>query len=619
MPAFIIVCILLTWLLCAAVCAGVGSLLLRALSFVSESRPLDRSSQPVPAVAESAQSGSTLRPSHFPTLQGFSLLDSFWTGVAVITAILQLYHFFRPIDLGAVFLLMGLGLGGWIWNRASLLHFSGSSKFRFTTGNLHLSTLLLFIAAAIIAFRCVAIGEHYDTGLYGAQAVRWFITYPLVPGLGNLLGQLGFNSSVFLWFAALDQGPWRGLAHHLFDGFSITALFACIIPAAVRILQGESTSPIDWFCTLLFVPGTIWATTSKIVGTNTDLPTSVVCLVGAVMLFRALTGESLEPGTSESDSRPMGLVMAMALFSLAVTFKISSVVFASLGWTVAAVKLLMLSRNAPLGKRQLMWAMILSGVIVLPWIGRGIVLTGYPLFPSTVLAIPVDWRVPALEAQQQADFARSFARVPELTYEYAHGWSWLRPWFRELVREREGFLIPLFFALAGGAVGIIRTARGNRRSLPQCLWLLAPSLGGLIFWFLEAPAMRFGEPLMWTAGGTLGTFAALHFLDRPRRIRMALGGLLLLTAWAAHPRLFWSSYFRPSVGVRTFLRLPAARLRPHQTASGLTVYVPVETNQCWDAQLPCSYYFHDRLRLREPGKLERGFASESSGTVMTWK
>jgi len=620
MPAFIIVCILLTWLLCAAVCAGVGSLLLRALSFVPESRPMDWSSQPVPAVAERGQSSSTLRPSHFLTLQGFSLPDSFWTGVAVITAILQLYHFFRPIDLGTVLVLMGLGLGGWIWNRASLLHFSGSSKFRFTTGNLHLSTLLLlFIAAAIIAFRCVALGEHYDTGLYGAQAVRWFITYPLVPGLGNILGQLGFNSSVFLWFAALDQGPWRGLAHHLFDGFSIVALFACIIPAALRILRAESISPIDWFWTLLFVPATIWATTSKIVGTNTDLPTSVVCLVAAAMLFRALGGNFPQPGAPSSAPRSMDLVIAMALFSLAVTFKISSVMFASLGWTLAAAKLWMLSRNAPSGKRELMWGLILSAAIVLPWIGQGIVLTGYPFFPSAALAIPVDWRVPALEAQLQADFARSFARVPELTLEYAHGWTWLRPWFRELVREREGFWIPLFFGLAGCAAGIPRMTRGNWRLLPQWLWLLAPSLGGLVFWFLEAPAMRFGEPLMWTAGATLGTLAALQFLDRPGRIRIALAGLLLLTAWAAHPRLFWSSYFRPSIGVRTFLQLPAARLRAHKTASGLAVYLPVETNQCWDAPLPCSFYFHDALRLREPGKLERGFASESSGAVVTWK
>src|SRR5713226_4233571 len=573
MLALIIFCILFTWLACAAVCIGIGGLLLRGLRF------------------------------------SFSALDALWSGVGVITAVLQVYHFFRPIDVGAVYLLMGLGLGGWIWNGAALLE-----KWRERKESRVAAVLLNIAAAAIIAFRCAALGEHYDTGLYGAQAVRWFIAYPLVPGLGNLIGQLGFNSSVFLWFAALEQGPWRGLAHHLFDGFIIAALFASIIPAALRILRAEGAAPIDWFLTLLFVPATIWGTTTKIVGT---------------FLFRALGEESPQAGTSTSDSPQRAatprdasatdLVIAMVLFSLAVAFKISSVVFASLGWTVAALKLWSLSRNTPSRRRLVACGVILSAAIVLPWVARGLVLTGYPFFPSTVLSIPVDWKVPAFETRLQADFARSFARVPELTYEYAHGWSWLRPWFRELLREREGFLIPLLFALIGGAAGIIRMRRQNRGALPQWPWLLVPSLGGLIFWFLEAPAMRFGEPLMWTAGATLGALAALHFLDRPGRIRIALAGLLLLTAWAAHPRLFWGSYFRPSVGVRTFLRLPEAKLTPHQTTSGLTVNLPVETNQCWDAPLPCSPYFHATLRLREPGKLERGFASEESGTVVNWK
>jgi len=574
MLALIIVCIVATWLLCASVCIGAGGLLLRGLGF------------------------------------SFSALDAFWTGVALITGVLQVYHFFRAIDLGAVFLLAGLGVGGWIWNRAALLQ-----KWR-ERENAGLAATLMLMAAGIIAFRCAALGEHYDTGLYGAQAVRWFITYPLVPGLGNLLAQLGFNSSVFLWFAALNQGPWRSLVHHLFDGFIIAALFATILPGGLRVLRAERPFPIDWFCTLLFVPATIWATTSKIVGTNTDLPTGVVCVVAAAFLFRALGGESSQQGTSASDARPIDLVIAMALFSLAATFKISSAVFALLGWGVAVTKLWSLRRGTASGKRQIVWAVILSAAIVLPWVGRGLVLTGYPFFPSTALAIPVDWKVPALETQQQADFARSFARVPDLTYEYAHGWKWLRPWFRQLVREREGFLIPLFFALAGGGAGIIRRRRQNRDSLPQWLWMLAPVLGGLIFWFLEAPAMRFGEPVMWTAGATMGTFAAVHFLNTPGRIRLALAGLLLLTAWAAHPRLFWGSYFRPSVGVRTFLRLPTAKWTPHQTSSGLTVNVPVETNQCWDAPLPCSPYFRGTLRLREPGKVERGFASGESSTVV---
>jgi hypothetical protein len=188
-----------------------------------------------------------------------------------------------------------------------------------------------------------------------------------------------------------------------------------------------------------------------------------------------------------------------------------------------------------------------------------------------------------------------------------------------MLTEREGFVIPLAFVLAGSVIGIIGLKRRDQSSLPQWLWLLVPSLGGLIFWFLEAPALRFGEPAIWTAGATLGTFAAVRFLNRPGRNRIAVAGLVLLTAWAAHPRLFWSSYFRPSVGVGTFLHLPEAKVTPHQTNSGLIVNVPVGTNQCWDAPLPCSPYFDETLHLRKPGELERGFAAEESGRAVKWQ
>src|SRR5260370_29088433 len=197
MLALIILCIPFTWLLCAAVCIGIGSLLIRA----------------------------TFQSSDLQTFQRFSLLHSFWTGIAIITAILQLYHFLRPIDLVAVLLLCGLALAGFLWNyafripdplvgRTSLLRFSGvsafqrsndlprpsgASTFRLSTFSSQLSTLLLLsLAAAIIAFRCAALVQHYDTGLYGAQAVRWFITYPLVPGLSNFIGHFPFHSSACL-------------------------------------------------------------------------------------------------------------------------------------------------------------------------------------------------------------------------------------------------------------------------------------------------------------------------------------------------------------------------------------------------------------------------------------
>ncbi len=566
MLALVILSTLFTWLLCASVCIGTGSLILRCFGFV------------------------------------FFALDAFWTGVAIIVAILQLYHFFRPIDSVAAFLLAMLAFAGLLWNGTSLLQQFVDSR------NTQLLGVLFYIPAlVIIAFRAAGPCEHYDTGLYGAQAIRWFITYPLLPGLGNVIAQIGFNSSVFLSMAALDHGPWRGLIHHLFVPFLIAAFFASIIPAGVRVFRGRNISPVDWFFTLLFVPAAIWASTGKIVGANTDLPTSIVCLMAAAMLFRALDKSS---GDAADETRRMSLVLAMLLFSLAVTFKISSLVFASLGWSLAWLKLWPLNGDALKRKWLLNGAVLLSAVIVLPWIARGLTLSGYPFFPSTALSIPVDWRVPATETQVQAEIARSFARIPQIPIADTRGWDWIRPWLRELVREREGFLIPLSLAFIGGIVVISRMSPLRQHALPQWLWLLVPALAGLIFWFFEAPAIRFGEPVIWTAGATLGTLAGLRLLNTPAWARIAIAGLLLITGWAAHPRLLWGSHFRPSAGVQTFLPLPQAQLERRQTNSSLEIYVPLQTNQCWDAPLPCSPYFKDTLRLRQPGNLKRGFTSK---------
>ena len=578
MVVLVVLAILLTWLAMAAVCIGIGSLFLR---LATSQRP--------------------------------SVVECFWSGLTAIAAILQLVHFVRPIDAIIAVLLCVLALPGLflMFRRFDIPAFQRSDA------------ILFCLAVTLIAFRSAAPTEHYDTGLYGAQAIRWFTTYSLVPGLGNLLGQLGFNSSVFLCIAALTHGPWRDLAHHMFSGFLLAAFFASTVPAAMRIVRGrnissaracsENNSATDWFLTFLFLPAAIWAATGKLSGANTDLPTTIVCLVAAFFLFRSFdsqTQESSPQNSHSSHSAPLSFLIAMALFSLAITFKLSSLVFALTGWVVSFLALCLSRAMSPSQrKRVALVGVLLSAAIIVSWICRGLVLTGYPFFPSPALGISADWTVPAANAQAQADFARSFARIPQIPLADTAGYHWLLPWFRELIREREGFLIPFFFMLASAVFIAANARRENREKPPRWLWLLLPAFAGILFWFFEAPAIRFGEPALWTAAATLGTFAALLFFDPRTKRRIFIFSVLLLTAWAAHPRLLWNSHFRPSINVRAVSPLVQPRVVPQRTFSGLTIYVPVETNQCWDAPLPCSPYFSDTLRLRRANELGSGFVS----------
>jgi hypothetical protein len=563
MLGLVVLTILCVWLVCAAVCVGIGSLLLRVF-----------------------------------TQQEISRTDAFWMGLAGCVALLEVWHFARAVDWVAAAMLAGLGACGLVASRGRWR----AGGWRWTEG------ALVCAATGIVALRSAAPCEHYDTGLYGAQAVRWFTMFQLVPGLGNVIGQMGFNSSVFLCVGALEQGALRGVGHHLFVGMLVAAVLGMSVRAGMRVRRGGAQiSAADWFLTLLFVPAAIAGAMGKLSGTNTDLPTTMVALVGAWMLVRGL--ESAE----EERGRTLALAGAMILFAVAVTFKISSVVFAFCGWVVAAVALWRMSGGEiARRKRVLLAAVALSAVIVGLWIARGLVLTGYPFFPSSVMGMTTDWKVPAAAARVQLEFAQSFARVPVIPLEDTSEWRWLRPWLRELVREREGFLIPAFFMVAGAVVMFLR-GRGTG-SLPRWLWVVPAAFAGLVFWFFGAPAMRFGEPMIWTAGAGLGAFAAVRLVERAMSRRLMIFALLVMTAWAAHPRLLWGSYFRPSLGVRRLERLPESKVELRRTASGLDVYVPVGTNQCWDAALPCSPYLGPSLRLREPGNMQAGFAVDANAT-----
>jgi hypothetical protein len=569
--AVISLSILLTWLVCSGVLLGIGALILRQFS------------------------------------QEYLLLDAFWMGMGAAVSFLELYNFFRPVDSVAVAFLLGLSVVGILSNRISLLHELQELK------RIGLWPIICYIAVVVsIALRAAGPCKHYDTGLYGAGAVRWAITYPVVPGLANLHGRLGFNSAVFLCVGALDRGIWHNLAPHLFAGLLISALCASIVPAFFRLFWGKSVSAADWFLSILLVPAGFWTATADVVGMPTDLPATAVCFVAAAILFHEFDAEKIARGRGRIGN--VRILVAMTLFALAITFKLSTVVFASLGWAVAFLKLW--SSTAISSKRRLLIveSILLSVAILLLWIVRSLVLSGYPFYPNTSFAIPVGWRVPANTGEMYAAGVRSWARIPHAQLADTLGFRWIGPWFRNVSGDREGFRIPSLLAIGGGLVLIFRWIRERSSQPTHAVGLLVPSIGGLLFWFFEAPALRFGEAAMWTAAATLGALG-VSFLIHGKGLtwtRIVLFGLLAIAAWCTYPRTLWRLSYRPLFAIHEFLPLPRTRFVSHQTLSGLTVYVPAEGDQCWDAALPCTPYFDETLRLRRPDNMRWGFDSEWS-------
>jgi hypothetical protein len=396
------------------------------------------------------------------------------------------------------------------------------------------------------------------------------------------------------------------VSHHLFCGFVLTALLVSVTAACARLWHGQAARPSDWFAAILLVPVFFNVATVRIVGTNTDLPTTLICLAAAYLTFRGLERYAEAADANGRNTARTCLQVGMILFAVALTFKLSTLVFAALGWTLAVAGLWWMHEPSASKRTATRWAVAISALLVVLWICRGYATTGYPAFPSTALGLPFAWRVPLEGANLQAEFTRSFARIPQIPLADTSGFCWLSAWFREVSISREAVKIPLLLVLCGLAALVLHLWHRKER-VSHGMWLLGPSVAGLAFWFFGAPALRFGEAAIWTTAATLGAFAARTFFVEPVWRRLALVGLATLALWSADPLTAWRDGFRPLLSVRTLSSLPQPPLMTHQTTSGFVVNVPTDTNQCWDAPLPCSPYFNDTLRLRDLEKMGQGF------------
>src|SRR5713226_309068 len=268
----------------------------------------------------------------------YSLINNFWIGLAISVAVLEIWNLVLPITASVTIFLFGAGLLGLALNRSAL-----RNTLRSTWQSSRWLLLLGIAFALLLALRSCGPCEYYDTGLYGAPAVRWIQTYPAVPGLANLHGRFGFNSSVFLCIAALGQGPWKDLGFHLFTGFLLSAMWATLLPGCARVVRRVATSPTDWFYAILAPPAFFWTTRSRIVGTQTDEPATVVCLIATGILFEHLCQQD---GRGDRKTHTSRLVLATNLFALAVAFKVSTIVFALIAWCLAFRGIWLLGQSA---------------------------------------------------------------------------------------------------------------------------------------------------------------------------------------------------------------------------------------------------------------------------------
>jgi hypothetical protein len=260
--------------------------------------------------------------------------------------------------------------------------------------------------------------------------------------------------------------------------------------------------------------------------------------------------------------------------------------------------------------------------ILVPWIIRGIILSGYPAYPEAAMAFPVEWQIPRALVLGEANWIRSWARQPWVFWsDVLSSSEWLQPWLNTLpsqvTKPLELTLLALVI-IGSGYSG--RTMIHQKRKYGQWLFLFPPVVS-LVFWFVSAPDPRFSGALFWiVAAGALALALdeISHFYNFNDHARIFGGYLLCVIVFLYISPIRNPLWIIVSEQYADGLHpIPTVEYETLTTESGLMIHVPVGKDQyhCWNAPLPCAPDLRSTLRLRRPGDLSKGFILEKKREI----
>lgn len=444
--------------------------------------------------------------------------------------------------------------------------------------------LATVVCVAVILTRTTHLPRLLDTGGYHAPMIRWISEYAVVPGLANVNYRFGFNNASFLTEAFFSFRFPGTPSFHVLNGWLMLVVSLWSLNA---LSSSEKLSNRYVFgMGVLFLWHAHWRLSSP----TPDHPAQL--LVGLVfyLLLRRMEGSC---GRGESL-----LVVWLAL--LAFTIKMSTLVLLAI--PVAFFGTAVFRKNY-----RLAGGFVLAGLMPLVWwLAANVVLTGYILYPTDAALLDwfsVDWKVPQVTIQQGLKNLSGGTKLSPVTglldFSWVPHWSVTQP-----IPDKVVFLLLFGWPLV--AVLGWKKVRAFARTYPLWVWLVAVAYGGVAFWFVNAPELRFGMGFI-IAALLLGylPFVKLRYIQL---LHLGLAFFFVTLLYASFNRqrptwLFPEDY--PVARVRSY-RLGGYRVffatDDPKTTHGIYGY----WGNCQDTELPCSPYDNPGLKLRG-NELKDGF------------
>lgn len=508
--------------------------------------------------------------------------EYFWVGLVSTIAILQIWSLFLPVNIYPLMLVVVLACV------SAIFFFRKGIKLpKINLTFIFCSILILF---AISYFASLSSGWP-DTHGYHLNAVRWGSLYKVVPGLANLHTRLGFNSSFFLFASMVDNLFLKDRSTHI----ALSLIASVLSIEFLWLLFKSKNKHIKTFILLalpIFVVNIVKS--GQISSLSYDFAMLMVILAICIELIK---------GSKKS------ILIAAALSIMLVTIKLSGAVFSIVVSTYVIYRLF-IEKTAP--KKIILIFVFLGFVLLIPYVVRNIILSGWPLYPLPALRLNMSWAVPESRVAGLFEVIKAWAILPGSQYHSVIGlpiWNWFPGW---LARNSGSYEIMIFFLTILFFVFSIFLKFISKKNIKQNTGLaicVAASFASIVYLIFSAPDLRFGGIFFWIFFASFGSFFFVELFKRhPYLEKFFVALSLFLILFMSWPLRLEGEIILKSVRWEQSQAYNQVLIAPKDGSPPFKIYIPEPEGSCGNSELPCTPEVNNNFKEIVPGDTSKGFA-----------
>jgi hypothetical protein len=565
--------ILLSWIFIVAVLFPQGYLCLKWFTHISAFRK------------------DYIHPSHF-IISGF----------IITTCLATILNYFVPINqyvlLGITILSVLIYLKEWSGIRQ---YFSLQKEKLKEVSWLVIACFICILFISLI--KSASPSEIYDEGGYFLPYIRWIEQFRITPGIANIEDRYGFNSSFHI-ISALFSFSWLkdGGLYDL-NGLLLPVFGTFFLQRLTPVLKGQKSLTISGLCRIFCL---IFLLRNMLTSPAADFSAMFLSEMICIMVLMRI-----EDGNWRQIDEEFFLLFIYMIFL--VTLKLTAL-FIGLSW-------MLILDEARKSNHDLRWRQrfICAAIILLPWLGRSSVITGYLLYPMYQIdLLHVDWKVPEDIARKQyfyvSEFARTNASPDESEYLATHRTvvDWVPLWFQRENTFNKGIFILLLISLAISAMVFIRGKSLNLRKQSTRNRFIFLLILNIVIWFFKSPAFRFGWAAIIIFIGIIIYIVMSRIFSEKTITRFGIIVLILFITQNTYKSI------AETLPILNTVLIQPASIKNEPFTTALVNSIPVNVSNsysCWGINPPCLHKNDEQIIEFRGTTIEQGIRSRRSDSL----